>query len=231
MKKALSILFLCAALALPASAQWSIGLHGGLDVNKTSRSSFYTSQSFEDRAGFSVGVSSEYMFNKWLGLRFGADILQKNYQTVYNSPEMAQYGCNEDFKNTYLQIPVMADFRIGSEKWSLHFLGGVYGGYWLSCCESGIINHVGLDPNENSSISTASFENEKVEFNSERDNRLSFGALCGVGIERALSQHWSVGIEVLGYYDLTSQTKDYMAFKDPRYNTTFDCHLGVSYKF
>ena len=231
MKKIVLILFLSAALTLPASAQWSIGLHGGLDVNSMSRSAFYTSQTYESRAGFSVGLSSEYMFKEWLGLRFGADILQKNYRTVYNNSEMLKYGCNEDFRNTYLQIPVMADFCISLAQWSLHFLAGAYGGCWLSSRESGTINRVGLDPDDESTIHAASFENAKVEFNSVRDRRLCFGALCGLNVERALSQHWFVGIEALCYYDLTSQTKDYMRIKDPRYNTTFDCHFSVSYKF
>ena len=231
MKKSLSILFLSAVLALPASAQWSIGLHGGADINRMTRSSFYTSQTFEDRTGLSAGLSSEYLFKEWLGLRFGVDILQKNYRTVYNNSEMLKYGCNEDFRNTYLQIPVMADFCFGSAKRSFHLLAGAYGGYWLSSRESGIINHVGLDPDDDADIHTASFENEKVQFNSERDNRLCFGAVCGLSIERALSEHWSLDVEALYCYDLSSQTRDYMSFKDPRYNNTLDCHFGVRYKF
>ena len=231
MKKILSLLFLGAAIALPSHAQWSIGLHSGAGINSMVRSSFYTSQTYEDRAGFSAGLSSEYMFNEWLGLRFGADILQKNYRTVYNNSEMARYGCNEDFRNTYLQIPVMADFRFGPAKWRIHLLAGVYGGYWLSSRESGTINHVGLDPDDDANIHTASFENEKVEFNSTRDNRLCFGAVGGLGIERALSEHWFLGAEALYCYDLSSQTADYMSFKDPRYNNTVVCHLGVSYRF
>ena len=219
------------AFALPASAQWSVNLHGGFDVNALTRSSFYTSQTYEDRAGFSVGLSSTYMFKEWLGLRFGADILQKNYRTVYNNAEMLQYGCNEDFKNTWLQIPVMADFCISPAKWHIHFLGGVYGGYWLSSRESGLINHVGLDPDVDQTVDVASFENEKAAFNAERDNRLCFGVLGGLSIGRMLSEHWSINLEALYYYDLTSLTKDYMSFKDPRYNNTLDFHFGVSYKF
>ena len=229
--KKLLFLFFFAVIALPLSAQWSVGLHGGMDINTMARSSFYTSQTFEDRAGFSAGLSSEYMFNEWLGLRFGADILRKNYRTVYNNSVMLQSGCNEDFKNTYLQIPVMADFCIGSAKWRLHFLGGVYGGYWLSSRESGTINQVGLDPDDDSVIHTISFENEKVEFNATRDNRLCFGAVGGISIERTLSERWSLNVEALYCYDLSSQTKDYMSFKDPRYNNTVDCHFGISYKF
>ena len=231
MKKIFSILFAAAALALPASAQWSIGLRGGADLNSMARSSFYTSQTFESRTGLSVGLVSGYSFNEWLGLRFGAELVQKNYQTVYNSAEMAAKGCNEDFKNTYLQIPVMADFSVCPTKWRYHFLAGVYGGYWLSCSESGIINHVGLEPDDNSTINPASFSNEKVEFNSERDNRLSYGVLGGISVERALSEHWFVNVEALYYYDLSSQTKNYMSFKDPRYNSTIDCRFGITYKF
>ena len=231
MKKFLLTLFLSVALALPLSAQWSIGLHGGADYNSMVRSSFYTSQTFEGRTGLSAGIFSGYMFKEWLGLRFGADILQKNYRTVYNSSEMLKAGCHEDFCNTYLQIPVMADFRIGFSKRDLHFLCGVYGSCWLSSRESGTINHVGLDPDDDADIHGASFENEKVEFNSTRDSRLCFGVLGGIGFERALSKHWSLSVEALYCYDLSSQTRDYMSFKDPRYNNTIDCHFGVSYKF
>ena len=231
MKKLLSILFLAAGLALPASAQWSIGIHGGMDLNSLTRSSFYTSQTYGNRTGFSGGIVSQYAFNEWLGLRFGADVLQKNYRTVYNNTEMAKAGCYEDFKNTYLQIPVMADFSVCPTKWRYHLLAGVYGGYWLSSRESGTINHVSLDPNDDALIHPVSFENEKVEFNSERDNRLCYGVLCGLNIERALSEHWFLNVEALYCYDLSSQTKDYMNFKDPRYNTTIDCRFGVNYKF
>ena len=231
MKKTLSIFFLSAALALPSYAQWSIGFHAGMDLNSMSRSSFYTSRTYESRTGFSAGIVSGYSVNDWLGLRFGADLLQKNYRTVYQDAEMAKAGCNEDFKNTYLQIPVMADFSICPTKWRYHFLAGAYGGCWLSSRESGAINCAGLDPDDDSNIHTASFENEKVEFNSTRDNRLCYGVLCGLSIERTLSKRWSVSVEALYCYDLSSQTKDYMSFKDPRYNSTLDCRFGINYKF
>ena len=74
---------------------------------------------------------------------------------------------------------------------------------------------------EFNSSSVKVFEfSRKVDFNTEKDNRLDLGLAGGLGLEYGISRHWAVQLEARGYYSLASQVKQYMQVKDYRYDTT-----------
>ena len=151
-----------------------------------------------------------------VGVNVGADrnhfIIDKQFQTDYK------------YTNNYLQLPVMASFGFGGEKVRGFCNLGCYGGYWLNS------NRKGVDTN---SFTDKSYDfTEKVEFNSERDQRWDFGFVAGAGVEYRFAEHWAAQAELRYYYSTTSvQKPDYSGFKDPRYNSTLAIQAGVWYCF
>ena len=130
-----------------------------------------------------------------------------------------------DYKyfNNYLQLPVMASLSMGGEKLRGFVNLGVYGGYWLSS------HREGYDWNMFSG-KYYSFS-EKVEFDSDRDQRWDCGLVGGVGLEYRFAKHWAAQVEARYYHSTTSTQKQYMRVKDYRYNSTIAIQAGVNYKF
>ena len=71
-------------------------------------------------------------------------------------------------ENHYLQLPLMADFSVGSEVVRLHLMLGGYAGYWLSQCRTGYVYKSTDDPTPNRGYDL-SFVNEGY------DNRFDAG--------------------------------------------------------
>lgn len=206
--------------ALAAQAQWRVGVTGGADYNVFSMDKQYlTDYQIDGRWGATVGVSGQYDFNSWLGVRADLNWTQKNYRKHRAILSQMDYK----YRNDYLQLPVMASFGFGGEKMRGFCNLGAYGGYWLnSHCEGTDYNNLG--------IYTMAFS-EKVEFDSDRDQRWDCGLLGGIGLEYRITPQWAAQAEVRYYYSTTSTTKQYMRVKDYRYNNTTAIQLGVYYFF
>lgn len=210
------------ALMLPtlAFAQWRVGVNGGADYNHTTISKHYmTDYQWDDRWGVTLGVMGQYDVNDWLGLRAEFDWTQKNYRLT------RQFFSEVDYKyvNNYLQLPVMASFSFGAERLRGFCNAGVYGGYWLTS------GREGMDFN---SFTGKAYEfSEDLKFNDERDQRLDFGFVGGMGVEYRFGQHWAAQAEVRYYYSTVSTQKDYMHLSDPRYNSTLGLQASLWYCF
>jgi hypothetical protein len=127
------------------------------------------------------------------------------------------------YRNTYLQLPVMASFSFGGKKLRGFCNLGVYGGYWVHSYRSG---------KDMNSFTNQYFDiRGKVEFDSDRDKRWDCGLVGGVGMEYRFDRHWAAQVEVRHYYSTTSTTKQYMRNKDYRYHSTTAIQLGASYIF
>jgi opacity protein-like surface antigen len=218
MKKLLTIL----ALMLPtvAMAQWRVGVNGGADRNHFIIDKHYqTDYVFKDRWGVTLGLMGQYDVSDWLGVRAELDWTQKNYRHTRAVNKTTRY----DYTNNYLQLPVMASFSFGGKKLRGFCNAGLYGGYWLNS------GREGYDSND---FSDRIFNiSEDMEFNSERDQRLDFGLLGGLGLEYRFHRHWAAQVELRYYYSCVSTQKDYMLVSDPRYNSTLALQAGVWYCF
>ncbi len=218
MKKLLTIL----ALMLPtvAMAQWRVGVNGGADRNHFIIDKHYqTDYVFMDRWGVTLGLMGQYDVSDWLGVRAELDWTQKNYRHTRAVNKTTRY----DYTNNYLQLPVMASFSFGGKKLRGFCNAGLYGGYWLNS------GREGYDSND---FSDRIFNiSEDLEFNSERDQRLDFGLLGGLGLEYRFHRHWAAQVELRYYYSCVSTQKDYMLVSDPRYNSTLALQAGVWYCF
>ena len=206
--------------ALTAHAQWRVGVTGGTTYNVFSMDKQYlTDYQIDGRWGVTLGVTGQYNFNSWLAVRTDLNWTQKNYRKYRAILTQMDYR----YRNDYVQLPVMASFSVGGEKLRGFCNIGVYGGYWL------ISHQKGTDFN-NFSGKTIMFS-EKVEFNSDRDQRWDCGLLGGIGVEYQITPHWVAQAEVRYYYSTTSTVKQYMRVKDFRYNSTTAIQLGGSYIF
>ncbi len=214
-------LLLLLVLALPsmAHAQWRVGVTAGADCNHYSIDTHYQDDvTYKDRWGMTVGLAGQYDVTEWLGVRAELNWTQKNYRRKRNIIEAQNYKV----VNNYLQLPVMASFSFGGEKFRGFCNLGVYGGYWMN----GRIE--GTDLNK-MTVKVFDFS-QKYEFNSDRDRRFEFGYVGGVGVEYSFCNRWAAQIEARYYYAATSNYKS-ETVKDPRYNNTLALQAGVFYKF
>ena len=201
-----------------ASAQWRLGVTAGADYNVYNMDLQYMSDyKLDGRWGATLGITGQYDVNSWLGVRADLNWSQKNYRqyrVVYSDVDYK-------YRNDYLRLPVMASFNFGGKRLRGFCHLGVYGGYWLSSHRNGTdYNHF--------AAKTTRFD-EKVEFNSSRDQRWDCGLVGGVGMEYHFAKKWVAQAEVRYYYSTTSATKQYMRNADYRYNSTTAIQLGINY--
>lgn len=217
--KTLIILFLVIS-SMTVRAQWRIGVTGGTAYNVFSMNKEYlTDYTINGRWGVTLGISGQYNFYNWFGVRADLNWTQKNYRVH----RVAISQMDHRYRNDYLQLPLMASFSFGGQRLRGFCNLGFYGGYWLSS------HRHGTDYNKHSDY-TYGFS-EKVEFNSEKDKRWDCGLIGGIGLEYRIAPHWALQAELRYYYSTTSTTKQYMRVKDYRYNATTALQLGASYVF
>ena len=74
-------LTLLSSLAVTVQAQWRLGVNGGATWNHYSVDKQYaTDYRFDERWGGTAGLTAQYNFFDWLGLRAGAFFAQRNYR-------------------------------------------------------------------------------------------------------------------------------------------------------
>ena len=220
MKKAV-FLFLLLVATGSLTAQWRVGLSGGADYNFYSINTQYQADyHYTGRWGATAALFAQYDFFDWLGLRCEAEMVQKNHK-FYRT--LAYAGTNYNTRNTYIQLPVMAQFSFGGQKVRGFANLGVYAGCWVNSHLKGTICNVLTDETEQL--------NQPYDFYSKRDQRADFGLVGGVGVEYRFLEHWALQLEGRCYYSFISTVKQYMAIKDYRYNTTLGLQAGISYIF
>lgn len=184
---------------------------------------------YEERGGFTVGIPVQYDFFDWLGVRAEVSFVQKGHKMhrtdVWNK-------LHTDTRNNYLHVPVMARFSFGGQRVRGFLNAGGYIGGWLSSHRKGLAyRYFGDGSDDNSGWITPgdSYEfDEKVPFDSRRDNRFEAGLAGGIGVACRVAPRVEVEVEGRCYYALTDMQKAYMKFQTPRYNTTFVIQAGCN---
>ncbi len=218
-KVKLFIFVLFVVSALNANAQFGIGLKGGADFNSVTRSNAgRVDETYHGKTGLDYGLIVRYQFNDWLALRADIEMLSRSHSMKRNIPFIE--GTYTDYKNQYLTLPLMADFTFGGTKLRGHFMMGGFFGYWISAHRNGNTFDIYDD--------ILPFD-EKMDFN-EFHNRLAAGIVAGPGLSYDLSEHISLELDALLYYDLTSYMKINEISPEPRYHNTASLTLGVIYK-
>ncbi len=210
-------------MAAEAHAQWSLGVKGGWNSTSETRSSGgRIDESYSSLDGYDAGITAKCELTDWMGIRADLDLMQRSHRMDRNlhyiDPVYTEY------RNTYLMLPVMADFSFGGERLRGHLLCGGFAGYWLKADVKGTTYWM-----TDYYVYFNDFD-EAHAFTSE-DQRLTAGLVGGVGLSYDLAQSWRIALDALYYYDLVSNHKDYPHLADPRYLNTLSCTLGVSYLF
>lgn len=209
------------------NAKWSIGMKMGPNWTSISQSNFgrvdetYTSVNSVD-----AGLQFRYAFTDWLAARADLSLTSRSFRMDRNlhylDPVFTKYT------NTFITIPIMADFSFGGKKLRGHAYCGGFGAYWAFAEREGTTYWM--------TDYYVYFDNfkEQRKFNSE-DQRLIAGAVGGMGLSYAfygiVSKKDVITIDVLYYHDLVSHHKGYAHLSDPRYLNTLTITLGLAFSF
>ena len=202
-------------------AQWRVGVSGGGDYNWFAINKQYQDNYHYDGAwGWNAAVFGQYNFQEWVGLRFELEASERNHRFFRDG---LYSGTNYINRNTYLQLPVMAQFSFGGSTVRGFVNAGVYAGYWLAGWQKGTMYDV---------FSEKTFPLDKAyAFQNTKDQRWDFGLAGGIGVEFRLAENWAMHIEGRCYYSFVSTVKPYMMVKDNRFNTTIGMNVGFAYVF
>lgn len=222
MKKSLTLILLL-LLALSIKAQWSIGIKEGCNITSITRSQAgRIDEVYSNKTGNDVGLFAKYQFNDFFALRSDLSFMQRSHKMNRTLNYIDKVY--SEYRNSYLTLPVMADFSFGGERLRGHLLTGGYVGYWVSARRSG------------TSFWTTDYTiffhdfDERIEFTSE-DRRFNAGVCGGIGLGFDINECWGIQADAILYYDLVSHNKGYENLNDPRYLNTLSITFGASYKF
>lgn len=200
-------------------AQWAVGIKGGVNSTSVDRSNAgRIDETYSSLRGFDWGIQGHYSFNDWLAIRVDLEYMTRSHRMDRNLNIVDTLFM--EYTNSYLMLPVMADFSFGGKKLRGHLLCGGFAGYWLTAHRNGVTFSVtGLYDTD-----------EDLEFNDETQ-RLTAGLAGGVSLTYDINNWLGVNLDALYYYDLVSYRKGYDHLNDPRYLSTLTFDLGVYYKF
>lgn len=205
-----------------AFAQWSVGAHGGVSLTSIDRSQAgRVDETYNPLLGHVFGAKANYAVNSWFAIRAELNVMQRNHRLQrhldYLSPVYT------DHVNTYLTLPLMADFSFGTERLRGHLLLGGFAGYWLHRRVKGVT--YGMTDYE---VFFNDFDN-KLDF-MDTDRRFDAGLAGGITLSYCLSSHFTLSLDGLLYYDLVSHHIGYANLQDYRYLNTCSVTFGISYK-
>lgn len=230
----LALIIALQCIMLSAKAQWSVGLQAGYTHNSlTTTSGYFYDRVYHAQGGFTVGVPVRYTFTDWFALGAEATFVQKGY----DARRSGFYDVlHEDVSNNYLSVPLYARFSFGGTRLRGFVNAGGYLGGWLSSYRKGTSYEnfslpSSASPTGIEDISNIYHYDEKVKFDSRRDNRFEAGAMVGAGISYQLIANLEIFGECRYYHSLTDMQKDYMKKQVPRYNNTFAFQAGVMFYF
>ena len=200
-------------------AQWAVGIKGGVNSTSVDRSNAgRIDETYSSLRGFDLGIQGHYSFNDWLAIRVDLEYMTRSHRMDRNLNIVDTLFM--EYTNSYLMLPVMADFSFGGKKLRGHLLYGGFAGYWLTAHRNGVTFSVtGLYDTD-----------EDLEFNDETQ-RLTAGLAGGVSLTYDINNWLGINLDVLYYYDLISYHKGYEHLNDPRYLSTLTIDLGVYFKF
>jgi hypothetical protein len=207
-----------------------VGVNAGYTNNTlyTSNSdSYYGFTEHRSGDGFTVSVPVRYQFFSWLGVQLEPMFIQKNYslhRTGYFSPVYSEWT------NSFVDFPVMANLSAALIPTlpGLRFFTNLGGwlGVWTDSRIKGTGQIVSSDyyaPQINYGLY---HYDEKVEFDSRRDNQFDAGLIIGGGVQYSLKV-CTFNVECRYYYSLTDLQKPYMYEMVPMMNDTIVVQAGV----
>jgi hypothetical protein len=229
-KKIATMLLISTLLCVAgAKAQFYVGVEAGANrnyfISNTADKPFFD---YQPLYGFSAGASVRYAFPNvsWFGgVQASPSFVQKNYRIQRTGYYSDLYQDNTD---SYVQLPVMAQFRFGgniSKTQSLHGILnlGAFGDYWMK----GTVKGRTLSPMDQGDFTSF---NEAYSFSAEKDRRFQFGGLAGVGLQYMPNKKYAISLEGRYTPTFSDAQNAYMENQTPRYNDCYSLLLNVQYQ-
>ncbi|MCU7547894.1 PorT family protein [Chitinophagaceae bacterium LB-8] len=229
-KKIVTMLCVSALMCVnQLQAQLYVGVEAGANRNYlVTNASDKPFLDYQPLYGYSAGVSVRYAFpsRSWFGgIQAVPTYIQKNFKmqrTDYYSPMYQQST------NTFLELPVMAQFRFGGKFTKHQSLYGIlnlggYAEYWMSGHVKGRAMS-SMDPNNYLPY------DEAYTFSEVRDRRFQLGGLAGVGLQYMPNKKYTFSIEGRYTPALTDLQKAYSENQTPKYNDNYSILVGVQYQ-
>jgi len=215
----LTVVLLLCFTAVEANAQWAFGLKGGLARTTIDRSNMgRIDETYSALNGVDLGFQAKVSLTDWFAICADLDFMDRTHRMDRNlnylDPVFTKY------RNTYVLLPVTADFSFGGEHLRGHMFCGGYGGYWMMAHNTGTTYWM-----TDYYVYFENFQNENHEFNDE-DQRLTAGLTAGLGLSYDFNDCVGFNVKALYYYDLVSHHKDYAQLRDPRYLNTLSITIG-----
>ncbi|MDR2758110.1 MAG: PorT family protein [Spirochaetaceae bacterium] len=207
-------------------SRWHIGFSAGYTNND-----LYTSTGdrplteYKRGHGFELALPVRYQLSPWFALQAEFQYIQKNYTWRRTGQYDRIYST---VANSFIDIPLLANFSLGGEKLRAFANVGGYLGVWINSRRKGTQLENTQDP-----FSGAVFYddyNERVEFDDRRDARFDAGLLAGLGLQYAL-RLCVLFLEGRYYYGLTDLQQDYGYNMIPRMNSTFAVTIGAFFNY
>ena len=219
----LGLFVLLSMTALTASAQWSLGIKGGWDYTSITRSNAgRIDETYSPLSGYDVGIQVRYGFTDWFAFRADLSVMRRSHRMDRHLDYLD--SLYTEHHNLYLMLPVLADFSFGGEHFRGHAMLGGYVGYWLQ-------DHIkGKTYWMTDYCMYYNPFDEKRPFTQE-DRRFNAGLVGGLGLSYRFTEHWSLNLDALYYYDLVSHRRSSPHLRDPRYLSTLSVTFGASYIF
>ena len=230
-KTHLFLAMLFVALGLPATAQWSVGISGGYAYNHFDYDPQYMEGlHFKGHHGFAIDVPVKYQFNDWLGLSSGLSFQKKGY-VLDGSCVLQGYAVffYENLKrhDSYLVIPVCAEFTLNTKNWYFFLDAGGYVGCWLSSAYE--YQTIGTFNGLRFTLSFREPQTQQKEWMAESDRRIECGLAAGLGLQWHVFNGLSLLVTSRCHYALTSQQRDYQIKHFPSRNVTLAIQAGLMY--
>lgn len=208
-----------------AMAQWKVGIEGGVVRNTLLASKCYDyDRHYTGGTNGIIGIPVRYDFRDWFGIQAEVSYLAKDY-SMYRS-EIFE-GNYYNYTNSYLNIPIYVRFSFGSTKLRGYVLAGGFIGAWLDSYVEGN-QYRYFQQDEYIDYGNYHFD-EKVPFDSRRDNKFDAGVSGAIGVEYQFAKRFSVFVEGRYLYSLTDMQKKYMLKQPTKHNSTFAFQIGFMY--
>ncbi|MEZ4948307.1 MAG: porin family protein [Saprospiraceae bacterium] len=168
-----AVLFLT-GIAGSMNAQVGIGVRGGVNfASQSIKGNVLDSFEVENITGLSAGVYAEFVVSEFFGIQPELEFIQRGKKSVSDFQEGGVNFTRETVeKFSYLEVPILAKIKFGSEDLKVNFLLGPNFGFALNGKE------------EETTIINGDSDVEVRDFDFKDSNykRLDVGALAGLGV-------------------------------------------------
>jgi hypothetical protein len=219
--KIMPLFLLISALTFQASAQYSVGIRGGINISNLWGK--YQNSNFETKLGPVFGVVGQYQSNEWFSLH--AELNYDAWGTKYNEVVDDGVVYKTEYKDivrdaNYLTVPVLAKFDLG-KKHRVFAYTGLYFGFLLSANITG--NEVITNKYDPGDVTSTPFDRDyKDEL-----NNFDMGAVLGLGADFKLGESMSIFIDGRynwGWLYVPPQGQGNL------YNSVWTFNLGLMYQ-